>query len=235
MLPNPVADGFYTGAAAGHGNYYAWSWGDALFVVLDPFTYSADRIRSADENWSRTLGEAQYRWLQQVLSESTAPLKLVFIHNLVGGLDRNGRGGAEAAPFFEWGGRGLDGSEQFAGRRPGWELPIHRLLAKHGVSIVFHGHDHLYARQELDGITYQAVPQPGWVGGRNVAQAAEYGYVSGDILPSSGHLRVAVAPDGATIDYVYAALPGAGGGAAPNASVVRSHSVPAGPRNPTGQ
>ena len=31
-------------------------------------------------------------------------------------------------------------------------------------SIVFHGHDHLYARQDLDGIVYQEVPQPGTPG-----------------------------------------------------------------------
>ena len=49
-FPNPVPDGFYSGnvdplpeAIGGdtnHEDYYAWEWGDALFVVLDPFHYS---------------------------------------------------------------------------------------------------------------------------------------------------------------------------------------------------
>ncbi len=40
-------------------------------------------------------------------------------------------------------------------------MPIHQLLAKHGVQIVFHGHDHLYVKEDLDGIVYHEVPQPG--------------------------------------------------------------------------
>jgi len=202
-VPGPLPNGFYSGNETDpQGNYYAWTWGDALFIVLDPFTYTTDRIGTTDDNWNRTLGETQYRWLQRTLESSHAALKFVFIHHLVGGLDKNGRGGAEAAPYFEWGGRSLDGSEQFAARRPGWGLPIHQLLVKHGVSIVFHGHDHFYARQELDGIVYQECPQPGWVGGERVNQAADYGYRSGQIMASSGHLRVQVAAENVTVSYV---------------------------------
>lgn len=41
MLPNPLPDGFYSGnEGARLGNYYAWTWGDALFIVLDPFSYT---------------------------------------------------------------------------------------------------------------------------------------------------------------------------------------------------
>jgi hypothetical protein len=62
------------------------------------------------------------------------------------------RGGVEAAPFYEWGGKNEDQSDGFAARRPGWKMPIHQLLTTYGVNAVFHGHDHLYAMQELDGI-----------------------------------------------------------------------------------
>ncbi|MCE5240489.1 metallophosphoesterase [bacterium] len=203
MLPGPRPDGFYTGNEDdAQANYYAWTWGDALFIVLDPFTYTTARVRTADDNWNRTLGEAQYRWLQRTLEETRASLRFVFIHHLVGGLDRNGRGGAEAARYFEWGGRSLDGTDEFARRRPGWGLPIHQLLVKHGVSAVFHGHDHFYARQELGGVVYQEVPQPGWVGGERVVEAASYGYATGEIMASSGHLRVKVRPGEATVSYV---------------------------------
>jgi hypothetical protein len=223
-LPNPSPDGVYSGnEAAPLGNYYAWTWGDALFIVLDPFTYSAGRIRTADDNWNRTLGQTQYEWLKRTLETSHAASKFVFIHHLVGGLDKNARGGVEAAPYFEWGGRSLDGAYRFDAMRPGWGLPIHQLLAKHGVSAVFHGHDHFYARQELDGVVYQEVPQPGWVGGETVNQAAEYGYKSGDIVASSGHLRVLVSPVGARVDYIRSRLPGAG----QNAATARTYMIPA--------
>ena len=207
-LPNPRPDAFFTGNQTdARGNYYAWTWGDALFIVLDPFTYTTERIRTPQENWNRTLGETQYRWLQRTLEGSHAALKFVFIHNLVGGSDKNGRGGVEAAPYFEWGGRSLDGADLFAAMRPGWGLPIHQLLVRHGVSVVFHGHDHFYDRQELDGVVYQEVPQPGWVGGERANQAAEYGYASGQIMASSGHLRVQVTPTSATVSYVRSYLP----------------------------
>jgi len=78
------------------------------------------------------------------------------------------------------------------------------------VAIVFHGHDHLYARQELDGIIYQEVPQPGNEGGVRVPRhAAEYGYQSGTILGGSGHLRVTVSARGSRIEYVRCAPSGA--------------------------
>jgi hypothetical protein len=118
------------------------------------------------------------------------------------------RGGAEAAPYFEWGGRNLDGTDGFAARRPGWNLPIHALLVANRVTAVFHGHDHLYAHQSLDGIVYQEVPQPSAVNsasGPNLAR--EYHYASGTILSSSGHLRVTVAPEGVEAEYVRAWLP----------------------------
>jgi len=82
---------------------------------------------------------------------------------------------------------------------------------QHRVSIVFHGHDHLYARQELDGIIYQEVPQPGNEGGGRISrQAAEYGYKSGTILGGSGHLRVTVSARGAKVEYVRCAFSGTG-------------------------
>jgi hypothetical protein len=37
-------------------------------------------------------------------------------------------------------------------------MPIHQLLLENHVTTVFHGHDHLFAKQELDGIIYQEVP-----------------------------------------------------------------------------
>lgn len=201
-FPNPVPDVFYAGNRDTQ-NYYAWHWGDALFVVLDPFRHS-QRPRRGEEadNWRFTLGREQYDWVKTTLDRSRAHRKFVFIHHLVGGLDQQGRGGAEAVPFYEWGGRDRDGRDVFAEKRPGWPMPIHALLVKHGVDFVFHGHDHFYAKQEVDGIVYQLLPQPGHPGEGSVRQAAEYGYVSGDMRPGSGYLRVEVSRDGVTVDFI---------------------------------
>ncbi|MEI6205573.1 MAG: metallophosphoesterase [Desulfuromonadales bacterium] len=209
---NPVPDGFYSGDSTiepfvgKRASWYAWQWGDALFVVLDPFWNSM--TMSSKDPWALTLGETQYQWFRQTLSSSRAKFKFVFIHNLVGGLDGQMRGGVEAAPFFEWGGRNLDGTAVFNQKRPGWSMPIHQMLVNYGVTAIFHGHDHLYARQVLDGVVYQEVPQPG---AKNFSSgpslATEYHYATGTILSSSGHLRVTVCPDGVTARYVRSWLP----------------------------
>ncbi|MFM7135109.1 MAG: metallophosphoesterase, partial [Planctomycetota bacterium] len=174
-FPAPAIDGaFFTGATAmkdGKGsNYYAFEWGDALVVVLDPFWPTTERARGGggggggdgprgggagggpnvekleptDASWARTLGRPQYDWLAETLAKSTATQKFVFIHHLVGGIGgQAARGGVESARYFEWGGDNADGSSGFAQRRAGWPMPIHDLLVKNGVTAVFHGHDHL--------------------------------------------------------------------------------------------
>lgn len=228
-FPNPEPGGIFTGNAEREAfvgppqNYYAWQWGDALFVVLDPFRPTRQRGRG--DNWNMTLGEAQYRWLGETLAGSRAAHKFVFIHHLVGGLGRDTRGGAACAPYLEWGGKNPDGTDGFAAHRPGWAMPVHELLRRHRVSVVFHGHDHLYAREELDGIVYQEVPQPGHPSG-GTRSAAEYGY-TGVILGSSGHLRVRVDAREAAVEYVRAIVPGVTRDAVKNGSVAHRYSVPA--------
>ena len=72
-------------------------------------------------------------------------------------------------------------------------------MAKHGVTIFFQGHDHLFARQERDGIVYQEVPMPADQG---YVAYNEDRYGSGVKLPNSGHLRVTVSPEQVKVDYV---------------------------------
>ena len=214
-FPNPEPDAFYTGSATPHPragwlqNYYGFEWGDALFVALDPYWYSNERNRGGD-NWGRTLGREQYEWLRTTLAASRAKFTFVFLHHLVGGETREGRGGAEAAAFFEWGGRDPDGRDSFAQKRPGWAAPIHSLLLRRGGGVVvFHGHDHLYAQQERDGIIYQLVPQPGHSRFDNTRRAAEYGYTSGVIAGASGILRVRVSAAETLVEYIRAYPTGA--------------------------
>jgi hypothetical protein len=226
-FPNPEPGGIYSGNRIADKDagllqdYYAWQWGSGLFVVLDPFWFTTER--RAEDNWGMTLGESQYRWLTETLASSKAPFKFIFIHHLVGGLGRDVRGGIKPAPFMEWGGKNADGSEGFAAHRPGWELPLHSLFVKHGVSIVFHGHDHLFAKEELDGIIYQDVPQPGHPSG-GTRSAEEYGY-TGVILGSSGHLRVKVAPSETSVEYVRATIPGVTKEEAENGTVDHQYTI----------
>ena len=94
---------------------------------------------------------------------------------------------------FEWGGYTDEGVWEFDEQRPDWDLPIHQLMVENGVTILFQAHDHIFARQELDGVVYQSVPNPAddTYEGRN-----KNAYLSGDILDSSGYLHVTVMPAG---------------------------------------
>ncbi len=201
---NPQPNEFYSGSE--DENYYAWEWGNALFIVLDPFRYTKDQRNP----WQRTLGDKQYNWLKETLQKSKAAMRFVFIHNLVGGADNKGiaRGGVEAAKYYEWGGLNADNTNGFTANRPGWERPIHDLLVQYKVNAVFHGHDHLFVKQELDGIVYQTLPQPGAMRYGNINPAKEYGYSSGTILNAPGYLRLTVEKQKATVEYIQTSIEG---------------------------
>ena len=208
-FPNPVPDGFYTGDTIRHAqsglleNYYAWTWGDALFVVLDPYRYSLRSGGRNNDGWAWSLGREQYDWLAKTLAGSAAKYKFVFLHNLLAG-DQASRGGVEIAGFNEWGGKNLDGTEGFAAHRPGWPLPVHKLLLQNHVTAVFRAHDNFYARQELDGILYLMVPQPSFAGNDRIRDLQAYGYKQGTFLGNSGHVRVTVSPPNIKVEYIKA-------------------------------
>ncbi|MFM6951619.1 MAG: metallophosphoesterase [Bacteroidota bacterium] len=203
---NPKPDNFYTGDTASYPfvgqrkSYYSWTWGDALFIVLDPYFHTKVKPDSLN-GWRWTLGKAQYDWLRTTLESSSAKYKFVFSHQLVGG-DKDGRGGVEPADKYEWGGNNLDGTRGFETQRPGWYKPIKDLLTDHRVTIFFHGHDHFFGKQQKECLVYQETPQPSHPNYSTVNYAENYGYFQGQILPNSGHLRVTVAPEGVKVDYV---------------------------------
>ena len=180
-------------------NYYSFEDADSLFIVLDPFSYTIKKPK--DDGWGWTLGKTQYDWLATTLAASHATHKFVFIHHLVGG-GPEGRGGVEWAEFFEWGGSNADCTAGFDAHRPGWGIPIKDVLEKYGVDAVFKGHDHFYAHQELDGITYQTLPQPSHPGSQLNHDPALFGYTTGSILGGSGFLRVTTQDSGVSIEFV---------------------------------
>jgi len=177
--------------------YYSFSGPDQLHVVLDPFTYTVENPKI--DGWQWTLGRTQYDWLKKTLEESTATHKFVYIHHLLVG-DAQSRGGVEIAMYNEWGGLNKDGTEGFSAKRPGWGLPVHQLLVQNKVGFVFKGHDHLYVKQELDGVIYQTVPQPSHPGEK--LDVKQYGYLSGKAVGGSGFLKVQTSGKVATVDFI---------------------------------
>lgn len=177
--------------------YYSFTGPNQLHVVLDIFTYTTSAPKS--DGWQWTLGKPQYDWLKQTLESSNADHKFVYVHHLLVG-DAASRGGVEIAHLNEWGGKNNDGTYGFDQYRPGWGKPVHQLLVDNGVSFVFKGHDHLYAKQELDGIIYQTLPQPSHPNGKG--DGKQYGYLSGTVLPGSGFLKVTTEGKSATVEFI---------------------------------
>jgi len=177
--------------------YYSFTGPDQLHVVLDPFTYTTKNPTA--NGWEWTLGKTQYDWLVETLKNSKEKHKFIYIHHLLVG-DPQSRGGVEIAMKNEWGGKNNDGTDGFDANRPGWGKPIHQLLLDYKVGFVFKGHDHLYVKQELDGVIYQTVPQPSHPGDKiNVNQ---YGYISGKGVGGSGFLKVSTTGNTAQVDFI---------------------------------
>jgi hypothetical protein len=143
----------------------------------------------------------QFVDFNKLVESSKAKYKFVFSHQIVGG-DILGRGGSERVDYCEMGGKNADGTYGFDTKRHGCGKPLHQIMVENGVQIFFHGHDHIYAEQLKDGIVYQEVPQPSFPSYTVANNAAEYGYISGVILPSAGHLNVKIQGDSAQVDYI---------------------------------
>ncbi|MFC1735134.1 metallophosphoesterase [Candidatus Hydrogenedentota bacterium] len=206
FYPNPVPGGIFTGNRTredGIGqpaNYYAWEWGDGLFIALDIYRHTTVNPKEVGNSWDWTLGDAQYQWLTKTLAESRKPVKCVFLHHLHGTC----RGAVEWVDCYEWGGEDRKGRYVFKQHRPEWPLPVHQLLVRHGVTSVFQGHDHIFASQEKDGIAYITCPMPGDPGYNAYNQEA---FRSGKTVANSGHLRVKVSENGIKVEYVRSFLP----------------------------
>lgn len=138
---DPASGGADDGNCSPLENYFAWSWGDALFIVLDPCRYTAERGVSP-ESW--TLGEKQMQWLEATLAQSKSRHKFVIAHHLVGGARWNaatdkpgayGRGGAEFSHLGEQG-------------------TIHQLMRAYDARFFLYGHDHIFRVSARDKIQY---------------------------------------------------------------------------------
>jgi len=85
FYPLPAPNTFYSGdldTVAHVGllkDYYAFEWGNTLFVVIDPYWHSdipvdnqpgKDVLKNKKDFWSITIGDQQYQWLKNVLEKA---------------------------------------------------------------------------------------------------------------------------------------------------------------------
>ena len=176
-IPNP-GPGSYPEGGGENEDYYGFTWGDVLCLVLNVTGYTPtdhalqSPIGKADD-W--TLGDEQKTWILQQLSKSKAPWKLLFVHHTVGGNggdevnSRYGRGGGRAA-------------------RTGEQALVHKWMRQFGVQALFYGHDHVFADIAVDGIHYICVGSAGapWKFSESVTGYRKYwtpsGYTWVDVL-----------------------------------------------------
>ncbi|HXG48284.1 MAG TPA: metallophosphoesterase [Methylomirabilota bacterium] len=191
LLPGPNHLTYPQGGSEGE-DYYAFTWGDALYVILNIQTYSKpsqpDKLPSLMSDVNRveewTLGERQMAWLEATLQKATERYRFVCMHHPAGGNAGDplntgyGRGGARA-----W--------------NTGEQARIHALMKKHKVQIFFYGHDHVFVDDVVDGIHYTL---PGSCGAPWKFTRAETGYER--FWPDSGHAQLDVTPEKATVTFI---------------------------------
>ncbi len=184
--PGPGPDTYPEGGSA-NGDYYAFTWGDALFIVLNVMTYTptCHLLGSGPgvaDDW--TLGATQLAWLDQTLAQATSKWRFLFIHHTVGGAAGDaddtayGRGGGQAAYVGE-------------------QATIHAMMLQYGVQVFFYAHDHVFTDMVVDGIHYLL---PGSAGAPWKFDSSQTGYAH--YWPDSGYARVQVAPDRAEVDMI---------------------------------
>lgn len=100
----------------GNEYYYDFTWGPLHFFALDGDPNNPDGVGSSS---------IQAEWLREGLAASTAPWKIVYVHQPPYSSGRHGSVGWMRWPFAEW-----------------------------GASVVMAGHDHTYERLSIDGLPY---------------------------------------------------------------------------------
>ncbi len=177
-------------AGSEHEDYYRFSWGDGLFVVLNVRGYTSTSHLLGGEPTNPggptdfTLGDAQFEFLEESLRLSDPRYKFLCIHHVVGG---NGGDRANSS-YGRGGGRAASVGEQ---------ARIHELMKQHGVQALFYGHDHVFTDIVVDGIHYAL---PGTTSAPWRFDEQDTGYET--FWKTSGHGRVEVTPELATVEFV---------------------------------
>ena len=199
---SPATGGADEGNRSPLENYFAWTWGDALFVVLDVHRYTRVGLTEPDSPDQWTLGTVQLDWLERTLRDSQASWKFVFGHHVVGGWEYDLSGQIKDTDYVY--GRG---GARYA--RVGEQSRITDLMQRHGAQVFFYGHDHIFAHQSAEGIDFVCCGRPtylkskwwdtpGWreaYGGAGSADAPPY-------YGAIGFTRLRVSSDEIRVEYV---------------------------------
>ena len=136
FVPNPDGTTYPQGGSMDsdyNQGYFAFEWGDALFVIMDVIKYK-ERKGKKHSPARFHIGEAQLLWLTTVLQNSTQRWKFIFTHHLFGGANTYGRGGSAFAFGYE-------------------EAQIQALAEQYSAHI-FYGHDHVLAKGWANSVLY---------------------------------------------------------------------------------
>ncbi|HUU83290.1 MAG TPA: metallophosphoesterase [Phycisphaerae bacterium] len=199
---SPATGGAADGNCSPLENYYAWTWGDALFVVLDVHRYTnIGGLRpNVVEQW--TLGKAQLQWFERVLTGSRARWKFVVAHHLVGGYAWDLDGTSRATDYVY--GRG---GARYA--RVGEQDRITQIMKQVGAQFFLYGHDHMFAHRQAEGIHFVCCGRPTWLSAawwETPGWREAYGDAAArdphDFYGAIGYTRLTVGPDEARIQYL---------------------------------
>lgn len=168
-------------------NFYAFEWGDALFIVLDPFRYTNVGRGPPDDPLQWTLGEEQLAWLTETMNRSDRTWKFLFAHHLVGGAYE------PSSPYPAYG----EGGAQCAD--VGEQAQVQELMERYGGHF-FYGHNHLFAHGVNDGVHYILTSAYGGELHTNRMYLFEYE----NVIAEHGYTKVYVAPDRFTFRFIRA-------------------------------
>jgi hypothetical protein len=185
-LPGPTPDTYPQGGSP-FEDYYAFTWGDALFVVLNVYTYTPgchllSTYPGLPDDW--TLGDAQLAWLRATLENATSKWRFLLIHHPAGG----NAGDPVDSAYGRGGGRAAHIGEQ--------DL-IHQLMQDYGVQTMFYGHDHVFTDMQVDATHYTL---PGSAGAIWFFTEDETGYT--DFWSEPGWAKVDVSPDNVHVSFI---------------------------------
>jgi predicted phosphodiesterase len=183
-------------------NYFAWTWGDATFVVLDVHRYTNIGGALPDDPRQWTLGETQLAWLQQTLNSSRARWKFVLAHHLVGGWGYDLTGQTRITDYSY-----ARGGARYA--RVGQQARITDTMKRTNARFFLYGHDHIFAHQQAEGIHFICCGRPthldsnwwvtpGWLEAYGRANARNPHHFYGAI----GYTRLSISPDCVEVQYV---------------------------------
>ncbi len=189
-MPGPEPTTYAEGGSLDE-DYYAFTWGDALFIVLNVMTYTptAHRLSYATglpDDW--TLGDEQMGWLEETLAAAGAKWRFLLIHHPVGGEAGDpsnsayGRGGGRAAYIGE-------------------QALVHELMMSYGVQVMFYGHDHVFTDMIVDKVHYTLPGSAGAPSNWRFSSSVT-GYEEGTYWTDAGHGLVEVTPESVEVRLI---------------------------------